>query len=379
MLDASPSRGCRVARFRWKIALALLTVACATGDTSCDPSFPAGPMWGPGGGGTPYYPPGSFFYFTTDEYAVEVGDTLVISASDAVGAVWSVSDTTIATVAPVGGTSGVATLVGRATGQVTVTVFAHSRALSRRIAVVPTLCSETEVVTTTTVGADESIALDESDCALAYRRWAMEWPRDPIEEPVHSALRAEGRRLELSEHTMLRIDVAGDALRPLVILVDSLGTVVRSGYNLWKEVFVAGLLAPGRYTLWTATDLPEGVDELSVQLRQVAICADADALPLTLGVPVEGRLDGDDCHDIWGSAQERWVVTIPSAGFYRAEITARQAENFRAPLLYHGSSYYIEAYPQYWTPGTYVLSASARSDVEYRLLMVACASQTSCP
>jgi hypothetical protein len=377
MLDASPTLGWRVARFRWKIGFALLTVACATGDSSCDASIAAGPSWG-GGGGTPYYPPGSFFYFTSGGYAVEVNDTLTISAGDAFGAVWSVSDTTIATIAPVAGISGYATLVGRAPGVVTVTVEAHSRALTRRIAVVPSLCRVADVVATTAVGADETIALDEDDCALAYSNWLSNWPSESVGHP-HSALRAEGRRLVLSEHTMLRIDLADDALHPFVILVDSSGWVVRSGFNPWEEVFVAGLLPPGTYTLWSATDQPRATGDLSLRLKEVALCVDADALPLTFGVPVEGRLDGDDCHDVWGAAQERWTVTIPAAGYYRAVITPTQTAKYEPPALFRHENSYVDASIQHWTPGTYVLIASARTDVSYRLLMVACASETSCP
>lgn len=333
-----------------------------------------GPIWGPGGGG-PTFPPGSFFAIISPERAVQVGDTLRLALLDGGTAVWSSSDTSIAT-AFGDGIQG--SVVGRAAGSVVVTVQSQGRALTRRIDVVQSLCQRQVATRVVVPGTDTTVTLDASDCAIGYAE-GLQWPVDTA-GPAHPSVRAEHLRIDLSDSTLLRIDAASTSMRPLLVIADSAGRPIAGRLNYWTDVYVARLLPPGRYNVWIGSDVHRPTGDIRVQLRAVTRCSDASVLPrpLTLGTWHSDTLDASSCHSDAGEAQQPWTVSLFTPGWYRTIIESTLTNEYIVPYVhYEGSA--LDRYAVSWRAGSHTLFAANAVDGPYRIRMVACPTYETCP
>lgn len=245
--------------------------------------------------------------------------------------------------------------------------------------VVTTLCGRAEAATPIAPGADIAFDLDAADCRLGYDPSFYEWPQG-FDGPLYPTLRAEGRRLVLTDSTLVRVDAAITGANPFLAIMDTTGYSVAMRRNPWSRAFVARLLPPGAYALWVRGEPDRPPTAAQLTLRQVPLCTDSTTTigNLALGVAVEGTLDAFDCHSDTGLAQEWWRITIPSAGWYRVSIEPTSTANYHPPTVWQRGGD-VSALPTYLEAGTERFEASAISDVSYRLRVVACSSATTCP
>lgn len=362
---------------RAQLRRAMALWAALTLGSGCEFGIPVSLDFDPrSGGGPPPIAPGAFFSFTSSERAVQVGDTLPILVMDAGGAVWTVSDTSIATITSdaVGGV-----LRPRRVGSVGLAVQAHGRTLRRDYEVVHTLCRRGAVTAPLVVGSDSLVTLTADDCALGYHPGFGEWPQDSL-GPRYPTLRAEGRRLVLTDSTLLRVDASSAEVMPLLAIMESTDWSLTMRRNPWGRAFVARMLAPGSYVLWVAGEPDQLNASIRLETREVALCSDSTTTirPLTLGSPAEGSLDASDCHSAFGFAQEWWRITLPRDGLYRVVIEPTSTPNNMSLQVFRRGGF-LGVLPSFWAAGEYVVEASALSDVSYRIRVVACVSETICP
>ncbi len=351
---------------------------CASG---CDYGLSLGPIWGPGGGGGgggggwPNLPPGYFFSISSSERAVQVGDTLLLAATDASSAVWSSSDTTVATVE---GLYNEGRIVGRAAGSVVISVAAHGRTLTRRIDVVPSLCQQRDASRSIGLGGDTVLTLDADDCAIGFDE-DLQWPLG-ADGPAHPSLRAEVVGVEFSDSTMLRLDASSATLNPLVALADSQRNLIAGRLNGWGDVYLARLVPPGRYSVWLGSDAHRPTGDIRLQVRSVARCRTASpaASALAIGTWHTDTLDASSCHSDRGEMQAPWQFVVPSSGYYRIMIeTTLPNPSIQPFVLYDGFA--ISFMSRWWEVGTHTVQATNAVDGPYRIRIVACSNIENCP